>query len=170
MRPDVRFGAVAIPAGSVIILCLYLSTKLILAKEKSPYRIMINWPISAASPQDSGESAHQAKSPSHPSSTFPHPPILKKFNPVTQKDVDGVQKFVLFVGYARSGHSIIGSMMDAHPDMIIANQYMLFEKWRTQAAKLMNKAYLFNALYRSFADVTKGVRRPDAIGKGTHCI
>ena len=165
MRPNVRFGAVAIPAGSVIILCLYLST--IPAKEKKLSSIMSNWLISAASPLDSSESAHQAKSPSHPTSTFPPPPILKKFIPVTQKDVDGVQKFVLFVGYGRSGHSIIGSMMDAHPDMIIANQYLLFEKWRTQAAKLMNKAYLFNALYnKSFADVTKGLRRAEANRKG----
>ena len=165
MRPNVRFGTVAIPAGSVIILCLYLST--IPAKEKKPSSVMSNLPISAASPQDSGESAHHARSPSHPTPTFPPPPILKKFIPVTQKEVDGVQKFVLFVGYTRSGHSIIGSMMDAHPDMIIANQYRLFEKWRTQAAKLMNKAYLFNALYnKSFADVTQGLRRAEANKKG----
>ena len=156
MRPNVRLGTVAIPAGSVIILCLYLFT--IPAKEEKPSNGMSHRPISAVSPQDSGESAH------HPTSTFPPPPLLKKFIPVTQKDVDGVQKFVFFVGYERSGHSIIGSMMDAHPDMIIAHEYHLFKNWRKQ---LMNKAYLFKALYsKSFADATKGLRRAQANSKG----
>ena len=36
---------------------------------------------------------------------------------LSQQDVDGVEKFVFFVGYGRSGSSIIGSMMDAHPNM-----------------------------------------------------
>ena len=164
MRPNVRIGTVAILVGSVIILYLYSSA--IPATEEKPSSVMSNRPFSAASPRDSGESAHQAKSPSHPTSTFP-PPISQKFTPLTQKDVDGVEKFVFFVGYPRSGHSIIGSMMDAHPDMIVANEYMLFKRWRTEAAKLMNKAYLFNALYnKSFGDATKGSRRAKAGWKG----
>ena len=43
---------------------------------------------------------------------------------LSQQDADGVEKFVFFVGYARSGSSIVGSMVDAHPNMIIANECM----------------------------------------------
>ena len=49
-------------------------------------------------------------------------------------------------------------MMDAHPDMIIAHQYMLFKRWPRER-KLMNKTYLFNALYeKSFSDAVEGLR------------
>jgi hypothetical protein len=33
------------------------------------------------------------------------------------------QTFVLFFGYPRSGHSMVGSLLDAHPDAAIANQF-----------------------------------------------
>lgn len=33
-----------------------------------------------------------------------------------------VKTFVLFVGYPRSGHSLIGSLLDAHPNVVISNQ------------------------------------------------
>lgn len=121
------------------------------------------------------EGSNSAVSPTlftHPlsrplNSTMPLPPITKKFTPLTQKDVDGVEKFVFFVGYPRSGHSIIGSMMDAHPDMIIAHEFMLFERWPKQAAQLMNRAFLFNALYKdSYDDVTTGWRSSKQDKKG----
>jgi hypothetical protein len=35
---------------------------------------------------------------------------------------DGVERFCLFVGYPRSGHSLVGSLLDAHPDVVIANE------------------------------------------------
>ena len=72
-----------------------------------------------------------------------------------QDVIDGVEKFVFFVGYPRSGHSIIGSFLDAHPNMVIAHEFMLLRKWRqfnlkkTGHNKLQNKTYLFNALYQS---------------------
>ncbi len=35
---------------------------------------------------------------------------------------DSLEVFCTFIGYPRSGHSILGSLMDAHPDMIIAHE------------------------------------------------
>lgn len=37
-----------------------------------------------------------------------------------QQDIDSVKKFVFFIGYARSGHSIIASLLDAHPNIVMA--------------------------------------------------
>lgn len=34
----------------------------------------------------------------------------------------GVNTYCMFIGYPCSGHSLIGSMLDAHPDMIIAHE------------------------------------------------
>jgi hypothetical protein len=33
-----------------------------------------------------------------------------------------VERFCLFVGYPRSGHSLVGSLLDAHPDVVIAHE------------------------------------------------
>ena len=83
-----------------------------------------------------------------------------------QDVIDGVEKFVFFVGYSRSGHSIIGSMMDAHPDMVIAHEFMLFKKWQNQPM-LKSKENLFNALYRdSLLDATEGMRTVEKDMKG----
>ena len=30
--------------------------------------------------------------------------------------------FCLFVGYSRSGHSLVGALLDAHPEITIAHQ------------------------------------------------
>ena len=100
------------------------------------------------------------------------PPIYStsKFRPLTRQEVDGVETFVLFIGYARSGHSIIGSMMDAHPDMMIAHEYFLFRKWIDQKKlriDLLNKDKLFNELYKaSFIDTSEGMRTAGSVTKG----
>lgn len=75
------------------------------------------------------------------------------FTPLSATTVQGIERFVLFMGYPRSGHSIIGSMMDAHPNMIIAHEYKLSTKWfdpRFSRRMLANnKSYLFNQLYEN---------------------
>lgn len=35
---------------------------------------------------------------------------------------DQVERYCMFLGYPRSGHSLIGSLLDAHPDMVIAHE------------------------------------------------
>ena len=84
----------------------------------------------------------------------------RDYGNLSQQDVDGVEKFVFFVGYARSGSSIIGSMMDAHPNMIIANECGTFMKWLKGPQELkLNKYDFFNALYRcSVSSATTGGR------------
>lgn len=35
---------------------------------------------------------------------------------------DGVERYCMFIGYPRSGHSLVGSLLDAHPEAIIAHE------------------------------------------------
>ena len=65
---------------------------------------------------------------------------------LTQQDINGVQCFVLFIGYAHSGHSIIGSMMDAHPNMVIAHEYSVMNRWWKERERCRDKKTLFNEL------------------------
>jgi len=36
---------------------------------------------------------------------------------------DGVETFVLFVGYQRSSHSLVGAILDAHPEIIVPHEF-----------------------------------------------
>ena len=77
-----------------------------------------------------------------------HPPKAPTLS-LSEEAINSVEKFVFFVGYGRSGHSIIASMMDAHPNMIIANEFYLFDKWARQVKSVRDRAKLFNELYRN---------------------
>ena len=62
--------------------------------------------------------------------------------------INGVKSFVLFVCNSRSGHSIIGSLMDAHPHVVIAHEYFLFSMFPklNQIRDQTWKGHLFNEL------------------------
>jgi hypothetical protein len=40
---------------------------------------------------------------------------------------DDLRAFCLFMGYTRSGHSLVGALLDAHPDAVIAHEGEIFE-------------------------------------------
>jgi len=37
-------------------------------------------------------------------------------------DYSGIKKYLMFVGYPRSGHSLIGAILDAHPNIVLAHE------------------------------------------------
>jgi hypothetical protein len=37
-------------------------------------------------------------------------------------DFDGLRGYVMFVGHPRSGHSLVGALLDAHPDVVVAHE------------------------------------------------
>ena len=74
-------------------------------------------------------------------------PFPISFSSLSGSTIEEVEKFVYFIGYGRSDHSIIASMLDAHPNIIIAHEYSVFEKQRTIGAATFSKDFLFNELY-----------------------
>ena len=40
-----------------------------------------------------------------------------------------VNKLLLFIGYPRSGSTLFGSLLDAHPHTVVANEFNLIGKW-----------------------------------------
>ena len=82
---------------------------------------------------------------------------------LSNQSVEDVEKFVFFIGYPRSGHSIVASLVDAHPDAILAHEFNIFTKLSAEISTgrscLLNKYNLFNALYRdSYEEATRGWR------------
>jgi hypothetical protein len=39
-----------------------------------------------------------------------------------RRDFASVERFCFFFGYARSGHSVVGSLLNAHPEMVVSNE------------------------------------------------
>ena len=68
---------------------------------------------------------------------------------LSQSDIDGVETFLLFVGWPRSCHSIIGSMLDAHPNMVIAHEYGLFQRMNKDNGLSLNRSQLYDELYKN---------------------
>ena len=82
------------------------------------------------------------------------------------EDITDVEKFVFFVGYPRSGHSIIGSMLDAHPNMIVAHEFNLFHQLRHKP-RTHSKGALYNLLYtNSYNNALNGWRSGAKVRKG----
>ena len=62
-------------------------------------------------------------------------PLSNKYSPLRQSDMDTLEAFVFFIGWQRSGHSIIGSLLDGHPDVVIAHEFLLFEHLKEYTGK-----------------------------------
>ena len=45
--------------------------------------------------------------------------------------------FLLFVGYSRSGHTLVGSLLDGHPNAIIGNEYGALARWEGRIAAVV---------------------------------
>lgn len=71
--------------------------------------------------------------------------------PRYHRDFENAEKFCMFLGYPRSGHSLVGALLDAHPEIIISHElhalryiryhfsrdqlyYAILDNSRTQAA------------------------------------
>ena len=75
-----------------------------------------------------------------------------KFVPLPQSVINGVNYFVYFVGRPHSGHSIVGSILDGHPHMIVAHEAKLFLKMQDNPAHFTSKAVVFNELWENSYD------------------
>ena len=77
-----------------------------------------------------------------------------------------VKTFVFFLGHARSGHSIVGSLMDSHPHMVISHEFDLFKRL-SSGSLAPTKSQIFNSLWiNSKHSITTGIRTNSVNSKG----
>ncbi|XP_065891454.1 uncharacterized protein [Dysidea avara] len=86
-----------------------------------------------------------------------------------QPIIDGVKKFVFFIGHCRSGHSIVGSLLDGHPHIVISHESKIFRRLAKMPSSI-DKSYIFNTIWTSayMSARESGIRtiRSRANGKG----
>ena len=70
------------------------------------------------------------------------PSEIRSLHPMGQTGVealghrlDEVERVCLFIGHPRSGHSLVGAMLDAHPDLCIAHELDMLAFLREEAAE-----------------------------------
>ena len=60
--------------------------------------------------------------------------------------VNGVKTFVFFMGHSRSGHSIIGTILDSHPHIVIAHESGILT--RVLNRQCADKSFVLNEIWR----------------------
>ncbi|XP_078343090.1 uncharacterized protein LOC144628860 [Oculina patagonica] len=64
---------------------------------------------------------------------------------------DGVETFVMFIGYPRSRHSLVAAILDAHPEIIMTQQYDVITHLREYLSNSSTQKNLLK--YRLFFDI-----------------
>ena len=85
----------------------------------------------------------------------------KKESIVNPEVWNRVEYMVFFLGHARSGTSLIGALLDAHPNIIVAHEYDAIGNWINYEENERTRDYFFQALYStSFQNAREGNRSP----------
>ena len=95
------------------------------------------------------------------------PDIRKEFakgEPIRSSEVlRNIKTFIFFIGYARSGHSVVGSILDAHPHIVVSNELQFMAKWNKIFSKQKREIginNLFNTIYlNSMTSLLPGMSR-----------
>ena len=74
---------------------------------------------------------------------------------------DHIKTILFFIGYARSRHTLLGSLLDAHPHIVVADEAYAFTKWSSNPPKWMNNSvYLYyDLMFKASQRDEKGGRR-----------
>ena len=77
-----------------------------------------------------------------------------------------IKLYLYFIGHPHSGHSIVGSILDSHPHIVVSHEFDVFGKLNNRL-KFCNRMCLFNALWEnSCKSTTNGLRTDEADKKG----
>ena len=66
----------------------------------------------------------------------------------------------MFIGYNRSRHTLLASLLDAHPHVVVANDFNILKQWITMPEIFdRKKHFIYELIYaKSRYDVMYGVR------------
>lgn len=74
-----------------------------------------------------------------------------------------VNTIVFFIGYPRSRHSLLGSLLDAHPHMVISDETMAFNRWKARTDQWMQ-----HSIYAYYDTMFMASHRAVSHGRRSH--
>ena len=78
--------------------------------------------------------------------------------------IAGVKYFAIFLGFGRGGTTLVGTLLDGHPNIVLATDYQLFIKWPQYRTYHWKRARLYSALHQYSITFAKYFRHNN--GKG----
>ena len=78
--------------------------------------------------------------------------------------INGVKYFAIFVGFGRGGTTLVGALLDGHPNIVLGTDYQLFIKWPQERRYHQDTANLYTALYRYSVVFARYFRKNKAKG------
>ena len=75
---------------------------------------------------------------------------------------NSVEYMLFFMGHGRSGTTLLASLLDAHPNIIVAREYNVAGKWPVLPRDQQTRDYLYQALFsNSFEKARRDLGRRD---------
>ena len=84
---------------------------------------------------------------------------------LSPKIIKSIKVFLFFIGYARSGHSIVGSVLDAHPHIVVSHELQFMNKWDFNMFDMKNAGSISTRLYKKMYKNSLGSVMPRSIRK-----
>jgi hypothetical protein len=69
-----------------------------------------------------------------------------------RREFDSVETYIMFVGYPRSGHSLVGALLNAHPSMMISHELDVLKFLQRNAGRNQ----IFSMIWRRNEEFVKG--------------
>ena len=66
---------------------------------------------------------------------------------------DGVETFVMFIGYPRSRHSLVAAILDAHPHIIVTQSYDVIKHCKEYRSSPQKKYQLFFGIHQQSREI-----------------
>jgi len=71
-------------------------------------------------------------------------------------DISNLKYFVLFIGHGRSGHSLFGALLNAHPNAVIANELDILRMFDMKSVK---ERQIYKAVLKKGPQVWKHIKK-----------
>lgn len=105
---------------------------------------------------------------------FVYPTYLRLWGKMNKLDLSGIQTYIMFIGYPRSGHTLLGALLDAHPQAAISIELDAL-KWVMQKQSKQNlylailrKSHVFRSkfkcIWNSFSYLVNGMHQGNLNG------
>ena len=86
---------------------------------------------------------------------------LETESKLPQRVIDRVKTFVFFLGHPRSGHSIVASLMDSHPHVVISHEADVFSRI-SRRSLAPTKQKIFNAIWNNTRNTIVSGKRAES--------
>lgn len=71
-------------------------------------------------------------------------------------DLSSLNYFMLFIGHGRSGHSLFGALLNAHPNAVIANELDIFRMFNIKST---DESQIYRAVLKKGPQVWKHIKK-----------